>query len=154
MVLPEFADRAYIPESIVFDAELIPSRLVRPIRTFETTLAMFQNLPEHSAMVWPPIETIEVDLVIEEVHTATELLLRTALHVRSASFDQMVQRGPARLSDRAQGPPEADPCREQHVKHHGQNAPRFSPDLYPLVMNTAGCCHLLLEQIVGTVNAK
>lgn len=151
MVAPEFADRAYIPESIVFDAELIPSHLVGPLRTFEATLAMFQNLPEHSAMVWPPIQLIEVDLVIEEAHTATELLLRNVLHVRSQSFEQMVRsaHGHGWINAGQRDSLIALKDLRKRIKHHGQNAPRFSPDLYPLVMNAAACCHLLLEKIAG-----
>jgi hypothetical protein len=156
MVLPELADRAYIPESIIFDHEVIPRHLAGPLRTFEATLAMFQNLPEHSMDVWPPIETVEVDLVIEEAHTVTELLLRTALHVRSQSYDQMVRSAQGRgwLNAGQRDALIALKDLRKRIKHHGQNAPRFSPDIYPLVMNAAACCHLLLEQIAGTINAK
>jgi hypothetical protein len=154
MVPPELVDRAYIPESIVFDPELVPSYLAGPLRTFEATLAMFQNLPEHSQMIWSPIEAIEVELVIEEAHTATELLLRRALGTRTAPFGEMARSALDRgwiNTGQLESLIALKDLRKQ-IKHRGQSAPR-SPDVYAMVMNAAACCHRLLEVLASTIEA-
>lgn len=147
LTLPEYADVAYFPESIVFDEDSIPTHLVAPLRTFEAVLALFQNLPENAAMVWPPMR-IEVELVVEEAHTAVELLLRNALGTRSQSFAQMAEVAFSRgWINRGQRDSLVDLKNlRKRVKHHGQDAGLLS-NAYTLVMNAAACCHLLLEQI-------
>lgn len=152
LVIPELADDLYAPESITFDEELMPSHLVGPLRTFEAVLALYLNLPEHTAMLWPPVQLIELELVIEESHTATELLLRNALPPKTGqSFAQLVANAHRRgWINRGQRDLliELKDLRKR-VKHHGQGAGRFYRDLFPMVMNAATCCHLLLERVAG-----
>lgn len=152
VVAPTMADKWYAPESITFDPELVPTHLVGPLRTFEAVLALYLNLPENAAMLWPPVQVIEVELVVEECHTATELLLKNALRAKTdQSFGQMVadahRRGWVNRGQRDL----LIALKElrKRVKHHGQGAGRFSRDLLPMVMNSAACCHLLLERIAN-----
>ena len=152
MVVPELADDWYAPESIVFDPDLMPSHLVVPLRTFQAVLALYLNLPENAAGLWPPVNQIEVELVVEECHTATELLLRNALQPKAGqSYAQMVDDAHRRRWLNRGQRDYLISLKElrKRVKHYGQGAPRFSSELLPMVMNAAACSHLLLERIAG-----
>jgi hypothetical protein len=137
--------RPSIP-SLLFDRTGIPPALHGPLRRFEATLAIYANLP---VMLLPTLP-VQEDQVLEEAHTATELLLRTALGAgKNVSYAQMADRAleqrwltPVqhtlliRLKDLRRG-----------VKHHGQQVKPLAA--HDLIMNAADCCHELLGRMAG-----
>jgi hypothetical protein len=133
------------PDSLAFDRIGVPSHLHGPLRRFEATVAVFANLP---VMLLPALP-VEAAQVLEEAHTTTELLLRTALGVKTLSYAQMAERALERgwldieqhklllqLKNARRG-----------VKHRGQGVSPMTS--YDLVMNAVECSHILLAQIAG-----
>jgi hypothetical protein len=143
MLKPVFTGLAPSPQSLLFDLTEVPTHLHGPLRRFESTLTVYANLP----VFLLPSLPVEEAQVVEEAHTATELLLRSALGVKSLSYREMVDRGHdrgwldseqhrqlIRLKDMRRG-----------LKHQGQGVRPMAA--FQLVMNAVECCHRLVAAI-------
>lgn len=142
---PVFSSLAPATHSLGFDLTGVPTHLHGPLRRFEATVAMYANLP---VMLLPTLPTEEAQ-VVEEAHTATELLLRTALGVRTLSYAQMADRA------KEHGWVDAEQHRlliqlkelRKRVKHRGQDVRPLRA--YKLVMNAVECSHRLVTVVAG-----
>ena len=142
---PVFGRLAPSPLSFQFDLDGVPTHVHGPLRRFESTLMIYANLP---VMLLPTVPVEEAQ-VVEEAHTATELVLRVALGVHTLSYEQMADRA------RDRGWVDAEQHRlliqlknvRKRVKHRGQGVPLLTG--YDMVMNAAACCHQLLAEIAG-----
>lgn len=133
--------------SLVFDDTDLPSHLLPAIRRFEATLAVYANLP---AMLLPMLP-VEEEQVVEEAHTATELLMRAAVGREGPRFSyaQMaaeVQRRGWLSQEQHDKLIELKQAR-RGVKHRGQSVKTMGG--YELVMNAVNCCHQLVARVAG-----
>jgi hypothetical protein len=112
---------------------------------FESTLSVYASMP----ILLLPTLSIEEEQMLEEAHTITELLLTTALGVKSVSYQGMAERA------RERGWLTAEQCRllvkmkdvRRGTKHKGQRLRVLSA--YDMIMNAVSCVHQVLAQIAG-----
>jgi hypothetical protein len=145
MFTPILSGLAPSPQSLMFDRTDVPSHLHGPLRRFEATLATYANLP---VMLLPTLP-IEEAHAVEEAHTATELLLRTAIGVKSLSYAQMTDRALERswLDPKQHAQLIALKDLRKGVKHRAMGLGQMGA--FDLVMNAVECSHLLLRPIAG-----